>query len=339
MNLNIAEWKPFTVGQVFNIYNGAGITKEEIECNQGDFIAVQSGEENNGCIGRIDREYCKEMSYTFTDEPCLTVARSGSAGFVSFQPFGCVVGDSAKILLLKDEKAKHILVYLFLRTLLLANRYKYTYGRKVTEAKYLAETIMLPVTADGKPDWDFMINYMKSLKHNVLKTSNRGGYGLSMPGINDWSKFTLGKLFEIKKGKRLTSNDQIEGTTAYVGAISSNNGIANRIGQSAIHEGNTISLSYNGSVGEAFYQPEPFWATDDVNVLYFRKENGVTFNKYLALFICTVLKQEKYRYSYGRKWVLENMNTTSIMLPANNGAPNWQLMEDYIKNLPYGDRI
>lgn len=175
MKLNITEWKPFTVGQIFNIYNGAGITKEEIECNQGDFIAVQSGEENNGCIGRIDKDYCKEMSYTFTDEPCLTVARSGSAGFVSFQPFGCVVGDSAKILLLKDKKGKHILVYLFLRTILLANRYKYTYGRKVTEAKYLAETLMLPTTAEGKPDWDFMIRYMKSLRHNVLKTSNRGG--------------------------------------------------------------------------------------------------------------------------------------------------------------------
>lgn len=160
-----------------------------------------------------------------------------------------------------------------------------------------------------------------------------------MPGIDEWAKFNLGKLFDIKKGKRLTSNDQIEGTTPYVGAISSNNGIANHIGQAAIHEGNTISLSYNGSVGEAFYQPDPFWATDDVNVLYFRKENGVAFNKYLALFICTVLKQEKYRYSYGRKWVLENMNETSIMLPAIQGKPNWQLMENYIKSLPYGDRI
>ena len=149
----------------------------------------------------------------------------------------------------------------------------------------------------------------------------------------------MGDYFDIKKGKRLTSDDQTEGSTPYIGAIDSNNGIANYIGQDAIHAGNTISLSYNGSVGEAFYQPKPFWATDDVNVLYFREENGVAFNKYIALFVCAVLRQEKYRYSYGRKWVLESMKSTVIKLPEKSGKPNWSYMEDYMKSLPYGDRI
>lgn len=149
----------------------------------------------------------------------------------------------------------------------------------------------------------------------------------------------VGDYFEVKKGKRLTSEDQTEGNTLYIGAIDSNNGVANKIGQGPIHEGNTISLSYNGSVGEAFYQPEPFWATDDVNVLYFRPENGVQFNKYIALFVCAVLRQEKYRYSYGRKWVLENMKTTVIKLPAKGEKPDWAFMESYMKSLPYGDRI
>lgn len=103
-------------------------------------------------------------------------------------------------------------------------------------------------------------------------------------------EFCVGDLFEVKKGKRLTSYDQTDGDTPYIGAIDSNNGVANYIGQGAIHDGNTISLSYNGSVGEAFFQPKPFRATDDVNVLYFRKENGVAFNKYIALFICAVLR-------------------------------------------------
>lgn len=149
-----------------------------------------------------------------------------------------------------------------------------------------------------------------------------------------WKEFRLGDLFEIKKGKRLTSEDQTEGTTPYIGAIDSNNGVANKIGQDPIHSGNTISLSYNGSVGEAFYQPVPFWATDDVNVLYFKETNGVAFNLYIALFICSVLKAEKYRFSYGRKWTLENMNNTIIKLPATeDNNPNWIFMEQYIKSL------
>ena len=89
-----------------------------------------------------------------------------------------------------------------------------------------------------------------------------------------WKWFQLGGddgLFDIRKGKRLTSEDQTEGNTPYIGAIDSNNGVSNYIGQEPIHEGNTISLSYNGSVGEAFYQPLPYWATDDVNALYLRR--------------------------------------------------------------------
>jgi len=51
--------------------------------------------------------------------------------------------------------------------------------------------------------------------------------------------------------------------------MDSNNEIANYIGQGAIYDSNTISLSYNGSVGEAFYQHQFFCAIDDLNLLYF----------------------------------------------------------------------
>ncbi len=339
MNLTIDSWKPFLVSDIFDIFNGSGITKEEIECNPGDFSAIQSGEENNGCIGKIDKNYCVSMNYTYTEEPCLTVARTGSAGYVAFQPFGCVVGDSAKILLLKNNEAKSTLVYLFLKTILMANQYKYTYGRKVTESKYMAEIIMLPSTPDGKPDWDYMESFIKSLNHKPLATANQGGRASPTLGVESWQEFVIGDYFEVKKGKRLTSEDQTEGSTLYIGAIDSNNGVANKIGQEPIHDGNTISLSYNGSVGEAFYQPEPFWATDDVNVLYFRPENGIQFNKYIALFVCAVLRQEKYRYSYGRKWILDNMKSTVIKLPSKAEKPDWLFMESYMKALPYGDRI
>lgn len=148
-----------------------------------------------------------------------------------------------------------------------------------------------------------------------------------------WGKYRLGDLFDIKKGKRLTAEDQTEGLTPYIGAIDSNNGISNHIGQNAIHSGNTISLSYNGSVGEAFYQPNPFWATDDVNVLYFKDKNDFPFNKNIALFICTILRKEKYRYCYGRKWTLEQMNDTIIQLPSINGKPDWQWIDKYISGL------
>ena len=171
MKLNISDWKSFCASDIFFLYNGSGITKEEIEDNPGSFPAVQSGADNNGCIGYISKDYCKAMNYTYVEEPCLTVARTGSAGFVAFQPYGCVVGDSAKILLLKNTEHRKPAVYLFLRTILMANQYKYTYGRKVTEDKYLSETLLLPSIDSITPDWAFMEKYILSLHHKPLKTA------------------------------------------------------------------------------------------------------------------------------------------------------------------------
>lgn len=47
--------------------------------------------------------------------------------------------------------------------------------------------------------------------------------------VNNWRPFFLGDIFDIKKGKRLTSDDQEDGVYNYIGAIDSNNGVANHI--------------------------------------------------------------------------------------------------------------
>ena len=139
MSLDTSSWGTFKVDDIFIIRNGKGITKEEIENNPGDFTVVQSGEENNGCIGKIDKQYVIASGYTVCEKPCLTVARSGSAGFVSYQKNGCVVGDSAKILELKNDAVLTDNIMMFLQGLLTMMRFKYTYGRKVTYDKYTSE--------------------------------------------------------------------------------------------------------------------------------------------------------------------------------------------------------
>lgn len=180
--IEIAKWKGFKVSSLLTIIDGSGITKEEIEENKGELNAVQSGEGNNGVLGKIDKNYCVSQNYAISEKPCLTVARSGSAGFVSYQPNGCVVGDSAKILLLDDDVADEK-VYLFIQTLLTSIRFKYAFGRKVTRDKYLDEIIKLPIVylpngepyidkthrfseAGYVPDWKFMKDFISSLPYS-----------------------------------------------------------------------------------------------------------------------------------------------------------------------------
>jgi hypothetical protein len=128
----------------------------------------------------------------------------------------------------------------------------------------------------------------------------------------------------------------IPGNTPFLGAIDKNNGIREYAGLVALHAGNTITVNYNGSVGEAFYQAEPYWASDDINVLYPKFE----LNKYIAMFLISVIRQDKYRFNYGRKWHKERMEESYMKLPvAADGNPDFAFMERYIKSLSYSASI
>jgi len=80
-----------------------------------------------------------------------------------------------------------------------------------------------------------------------------------------------------------------------------------------------------------------YWATDDVNVLY---PKGFALMPATALFICTIIRMEKYRFNYGRKWHLERMREAVIKLPVTTaGTPDWAFMEAFIKALPYSSQV
>lgn len=335
MNLNVESWKEFRLGDLFSeMYKAEAHVKGELECydvpSDNTIRFISRTEMNNGC----DCYVLNNDLSGIEEGNAIAIGDTTATCFYQGEDFVC--GDHMVIC-----RADWINLHtaLFIISILKQEKYKYSYGRAFKMELISNTMLKLPATTDNTPDWGYMEQYIKSLNRKPLATANQGGYRSHTLGVETWKDFCLGDYFDIKKGKRLTSDDQTEGSTPYIGAIDSNNGIANYIGQDAIHDGNTISLSYNGSVGEAFYQPKPFWATDDVNVLYFREENGAEFNKYIALFVCAVLRQEKYRYSYGRKWVLDSMKSTVIKLPEKSGKPDWTYMEDYIKSLPYGDRI
>lgn len=159
------EWKEFRVGDFFDIKNGKGITKEEIHMHPGSLPAIQSGEERNGIIGYIDESYCVQKKYSISNGECLTVARSGSSGFIAYQRDKCVVGDSAKILTPLFLHNRYTL--LFLRAVLMVNKKKYAYNDKVTRQGYLNDVIKLPVASDGQPGWAYMEQYIKERETQV----------------------------------------------------------------------------------------------------------------------------------------------------------------------------
>lgn len=276
---------------------------------------------------------------------CLTVARSGTSGYVSFHENGCVVGDSAKILLLREQKAKSTKVYLFLQTLLSANRFKYTYGRKVTEDLYSKTIIKLPITVDGKPDWQWMESYIDSLHSEPLKTSNGGKAILDAFAfdIREWREFRVEELFDSIYKVASYDDSELERVDVwnekaipYVTRTDLDNSVKSLVlsaGLANIEAGNAIVIGDTTST--ISYQPGPFVAGE--HIIAARAD---WMNKYTGLFITCLLRQERYRYSYGRAYKLDSIRNTEIRLPVTrDGVPDWQWMESYIESLPYGDRL
>lgn len=136
-------------------------------------------------------------------------------------------------------------------------------------------------------------------------------------------------LFMVRKGKRLTKSDMIPGDINFIGATASNNGVTAHISNNAhIHPANTITVSYNGSVGEAFYQDDPYWASDDINV--FMPLFHMT--REVALYFCAVIRKLGLKYAYDFKWAKEIMQEEVLEFPVDkNGHPDFEFINTFIR--------
>jgi hypothetical protein len=274
--------------------------------------------ENNGVVACIKRIGGINPHPAGT----LSCAAHGSvmSSFVQLHPY--YSGRALYVLTPRHEMSLQEKLYYCM--CLKTNAYRYNYGRS---AEKTLRDLELPNTI---PDWVYTTSV------EPIKTRH-SPHPHPVPDVEHWGGFMLDELFSFRKGKRLRKEDMLAGETNYLGAISENNGIRQLIDAPAIFEPNCITVNYNGSVGETFYQSVPFWASDDVNVLY---SKGWIMNKYVALFVSTVIKANRYKFSYGRKWTLEQMRGSIIKLPITpQGVPDWGYMEGYIKSLPYADRI
>ena len=306
------------IKDLFNLHNGNGFELYNMELSDTSEVSfVSRTGQNNGVVAKVKAD---ETTVPFP-AGFITVALGGSvlSSFVQDSPFYTAF----HIMVLEPKSKMTFNEKLFYCMCIKKNAYRYSYGRQANRT--LGE-IELP---DKVPSWigDIKISPITTSIVNT-KTIN----------TENWCEYTIDDLFVIKKGKRLTKADMLPGQINFIGAISENNGIREQIDTSIMSDSNCITVNYNGSVGEAFYQNEPFRASDDVNILY--AKNYWNMNKYVAMFLITIIKSNKFRFGYGRKWTLEKMKATVIKLPCEqDGKPDFIFMEQYIRALPYSDRI
>jgi hypothetical protein len=308
------------VSDLFNIKYGSNLALNALtQCEDSDNHSinfVSRTDKNNGVSAHVKKIPKKDTIPANT----ISVAAGGSVMSSFFQPEPYYSGRDVYVLSPNHQMSPQEMIYYTL--CLTANKYRYNYGRQAN--KTLGE-LMIPSNIP---------NEFKDVNFNDLCNINKNSIIKKETSLNPtkWKSFVLSDLFEIKKGKAQTKENLINGSTPLIASIEGNNGVRQYIAMPPTFDKNTITVSGNGSIGEAFYHSQPYCASSDVNVL----SPKFKLNKYIALFITTIIYKEKYRFNYGRKWNLERMNESTIKLPSTqSGEPDFEFMENYIKSLPY----
>lgn len=147
-----------------------------------------------------------------------------------------------------------------------------------------------------------------------------------------WKMFNISDIFTISAGKRLTKANMDNGNIPFIGATDSNNGITSWIATpNASFDKNVLGVNYNGSVAERFYHSYGCVFSDDVKRLHLKNYDD---NKYVLLFLKTVILQQKAKFTYGYKFNGNRMEKQKILLPVDKqGNPDYDYMEKYAKKL------
>ena len=163
----------------------------------------------------------------------------------------------------------------------------------------------------------------------------------------DWMQFSLSSIFDIKDGYYNKKPPIEGGRIPFLSATQYNNGIStfyteeiilayDKVGEKTskdidkrIFDGNCLTITNNGSVGNVYYQVEKFTCSHDVTPIYLK---GYKLNSSLAKFLIQMLEQSGKSFEYAKKWRPKRMRKSSLLLPVDKqGNPNWHFMEGYIK--------
>lgn len=285
---------------------------------------VSSQEKNNGIVGRVQ----EVDGIKIYPKGCITVPLKGSVLMAHLQPQKCYVAHQIAVLL--PKKSMSIQEKLYYVTLIRHNSYKYNYGR---QADKTIGDIYIP---DGEI---YNTDRTKSLRYDIITTHNR--YSQRPLNIDSWREFKVGDYFDVYLSSGDLKIDECElGNIPLVSSGTTNNGIVGYIdekgdGKAQIFKANSITVDM---FCNAFYQNNDYYAVSHgrVNILYPKFK----CNPFIGCFICSIINNEQFKYSYGRAVYSDEISRMVIKLPTTlDNVPDWGFMENYIRSLPYGDRI
>ena len=322
----MAHWSEFNITDIFPyIKRGKRLTKKDRKT--GNIPYYSATNTNNGCTDFISNPL-------FIEKDKIIITTFGDAYYVE--------GDftaSDEITILGNEKINKYSA-LFIVQCINHNKLKFNFGYKAFSDRIKRQKILLPIDNNGEPDYTFMCNFMKKIEiEHVKKITNyltkieiSDFYKIDDLNSIKWEEFYLNEIFkDIQRGKRLTKAQFIDGVKPYISSSATTNGVDSFVGNKEkvrVFE-NCLTLANSGSVGSTFYHPYQFVASD--HVTHLKNDN---FNKYIYLFIASVIKRLESKYNFNREINDTRLKNEIILLPiTETGDINYEFMEKYMKNI------
>ncbi len=317
---------------LFYLSNGIATSNLDIVSEQSNFYDIPflrpSKTILNSIVGYISSQEI-DKKYIF-EADSLYVSTNGEGSHTYSYVYPVRFSANSDISVLMPKREMKLEEKLFYATIITANRYKFSYGRKPKGDKLL--DLIIPKyqnTIDYQTEIEKLISPRPIINHSINLN------------LDNWKWFKITDIFfHLEKCKCSNATELLKNGNdiAYIGAKKKENGFMKNVTliPELVTKGNCIVFigDGQGSVGYTTYQPIDFIGSTTLTAGY-----SPFINHFNAMFLVTVLDMERYRYSFGRKYGRGVVEETEIKLPSKNGSPDWQFMEDYIKSLPYSKAI
>ena len=149
----------FLLDQVFpTITRGVQISKRNRKSGTLPYISASLLNHGEADFVSVDEKYIYK--------DCLTIPFIGGKNCTFYHDGEFV--PSASVAVLQNENFNKY-IYVFLIGILNVIMRKYSFGYKASLERLQKQTISLPITSEGKPDWDFMSDYIKTQSQIVFE--------------------------------------------------------------------------------------------------------------------------------------------------------------------------
>lgn len=334
-SLEELNWTQFHIGDIFTVERPAARNKDNYE--QGIVPFVASGAVNNGVL----KCCCPKENEALDRRNCITVSPvDGSAFYQAFDFLGRG-GAGSSVLLLRSPQ-NELSSGQFISRMISQTCSKYTYGHMGSKESIKREIIQLPTFSDQNPDYQYMAEYVERKSNDLLdryckyakkRISEIGDSAeIQLLSSKDWKTFVIKDIAVVYSGHDIYAQERINGETPLITAVGTNNGVGYFVAnENDSRAEKSISVVRNGaSVGKAFYHRYSALYGNDCRRMQLKHSNS----EFVNLFITQVIGMQNKTFSYSRKLGTERLQNLRIMLPVtDDGAPDYEYMEQYAKNL------